>query len=656
VSRLLVAALAAVAVVGAGASQAGKTARAGGYWIVLASDRDGQGRVYSVRPDGSRLTPLFARDNAPYPLAISGDGGTIAYSGQNETIFVSRANGRGFRRLTSGASAVLSRDGKRVAVTSGFPSRIAVIGADGRGRRPFAIGGEPDWAPSGKALVFRRDVGESATILLVQPLRGRPRALVRGPFAGGPEGPAWSPDGRWIAYEISSEGGSRAGLYLVRPDGSRLHRLVRGDVHPFAWSADGKRLAFNRGFAGDVVVVGVDGGGLRRLHLPGVGRVQALSWSPDGRRLALEDERRTNIGRIWVVGVDARGLRRVAGVGANRLVGWTRLAPMRRPAPPLPPSERVVGATAVETARPVADLSADESRVAFAVGSTAVDCDHVVVWTPAKRALARFGRPAVCGEGNGAGAIYDVELAGSRAAWAEIISCGNHCEVALESGALGGPAPILASDVGEAGGEVVDFHLHGDGGLLVFDNGSRLVRIGSGREPCDEAANYGTKRICTTLRRGAHAAAADSVSDGRIAVREPDAVAVLDAKGALVRVFPFGHDEVGVARLDGGRLLVARSRVLEVYDVATGAGVLQRPLPSGYQLVDVDGGVAVLRRAAKVVVLRLGDGRSVTLAPGRAPVSADLEPAGLYYSYATRDGGGRVLFMPRSELLGRLGS
>jgi hypothetical protein len=152
-----------------------------------------------------------------------------------------------------------------------------------------------------------------------------------------------------------------------------------------------------------------------------------------------------------------------------------------------------------------------------------------------------------------------------------------------------------------------------------------------------------------------HAVAAESVSGSLIAVREPDAVAILDANGALARFFPFGHDEVTAARLDGDRLVVTRGSLIEVYDVSSGAGVLQRPLPSGFELEEADGGIAVLRRSADVVLLRLADGHELTLEPGLAPVYADLEPPGLYYSYATAAGEGRVAFMPRSEVLARLG-
>ena len=86
--------------------------------------------------------------------------------------------------------------------------------------------------------------------------------------------------------------------------------------------------------------------------------------------------------------------------------------------------------------------------------------------------------------------------------------------------------------------------------------------------------------------------------------------------------------------------------MLEVYDVATGARVRSLPIPVGFRLGDVDGGTAVLLATEAITLLRLDDGTSRTLAPGRAPVLADLEPAGLYYSYATGDGGGRVVSCP----------
>jgi TolB protein len=40
--------------------------------------------------------------------------------------------------------------------------------------------------------------------------------------------PAWSPDGRWIAFSSNREG-PVFDLYLIRPDGTELQRITHGD-------------------------------------------------------------------------------------------------------------------------------------------------------------------------------------------------------------------------------------------------------------------------------------------------------------------------------------------------------------------------------------------------------------------------------------------
>ena len=57
--------------------------------------------------------------------------------------------------------------------------------------------------------------------------------------------PAWSPDGRWIAYFAYRDGGYD--IWAVAPDGSNQHRLTWGtfDDREPAWSHDGTRLAFS---------------------------------------------------------------------------------------------------------------------------------------------------------------------------------------------------------------------------------------------------------------------------------------------------------------------------------------------------------------------------------------------------------------------------
>jgi len=57
--------------------------------------------------------------------------------------------------------------------------------------------------------------------------------------------PAWSPDGKWIAFMGYRDGGYA--IWAVAPDGSHLHKLTWGafDDREPAWSHDGRRIAFS---------------------------------------------------------------------------------------------------------------------------------------------------------------------------------------------------------------------------------------------------------------------------------------------------------------------------------------------------------------------------------------------------------------------------
>ena len=92
--------------------------------------------------------------------------------------------------------------------------------------------------------------------------RTSPTPTVRAPFdrnrvLGSADQPAWSPDGRWIAYRAvertsqqSDSGGSIAdpgsGLVIVRPDGTGERTIAAPGVGAFVWGPDSGRLLFVR--------------------------------------------------------------------------------------------------------------------------------------------------------------------------------------------------------------------------------------------------------------------------------------------------------------------------------------------------------------------------------------------------------------------------
>jgi Tol biopolymer transport system component len=122
----------------------------------------------------------------------------------------------------------------------------------------------------------------------------------------GGQSPSLSPDGNWVAYEWRGEKGDNWDIYVKEVDGPGFNRLTTNpadDRNP-AWSPDGRQIAFLRA-SGDrwvLYLISALGGGERKLTEVGFG---SLSWSPDGRNIAFADRKSPkDPWSIWLLSVE----------------------------------------------------------------------------------------------------------------------------------------------------------------------------------------------------------------------------------------------------------------------------------------------------------------------------------------------------------------
>src|SRR5438093_588165 len=103
-----------------------------------------------------------------------------------------------------------------------------------------------------------------------------------------------SPDGKWLAFVVSSPDESRnrmtAEIWIAATDGSGIRRLTNSpgsDTHP-RWSPDGSSIAFlsDRREVTQVFSLPLAGGEARQITRLKT-RVHGFEWAPDGKQIAL---------------------------------------------------------------------------------------------------------------------------------------------------------------------------------------------------------------------------------------------------------------------------------------------------------------------------------------------------------------------------------
>ena len=199
-----------------------------------------------IDPDGSNLRPLEATRNPDLNLGcgdVSPDGTRIALEGfgqnghaeLNGIYSVRASDGGGLVRLLKGPVSTprYSPDGTRLSffdtkegVSPTGSGALFVMAADGTGPVRITPWGysfdDHAWSPDGSWIVFQRPYGQ---LYLVRPdgsdLHRVPLDL---PPATGALNPSWSSDGTWIVFSLQRS--DQAEIYMARPDGTGLRKVT----------------------------------------------------------------------------------------------------------------------------------------------------------------------------------------------------------------------------------------------------------------------------------------------------------------------------------------------------------------------------------------------------------------------------------------------
>jgi dipeptidyl aminopeptidase/acylaminoacyl peptidase len=147
--------------------------------------------------------------------------------------------------------------------------------AGGRRVRRFRRGIDPAWSPDGRRLAFVAPGAGGAGDIFVVDADGRHKGRITRTDRVQEASPSWSPDGRHLVVD------RRGSIVVLRADGGGERRL-RAGLQP-AWSPGGRRIAFTDG--DNLHLVSARGGRARPVT-SATGAQTAPAWSPDGRRLA----------------------------------------------------------------------------------------------------------------------------------------------------------------------------------------------------------------------------------------------------------------------------------------------------------------------------------------------------------------------------------
>lgn len=306
--------------------------------------------------DAATTAPTTPKPSSSVEAPFSQVGGWIAYSSGDGIWAADPARpDRRIRLSRAGGDPIAwSSDGTKLLIRRASPggsAALAVLEADGTETRltdDDPTGGS--FSPDGSEVVYAAGPWERSAIYAVRSDGGAPRLILRSTRqVSFPDGhsalafayqPALSRDGTRIAYFDGMYDHSH-NLWVANADGTERRVVLdeevsaAGHIRALTWSPDGEWLAFATDSS--LYVVRPDGTGLRRVVSGQFVTAPAVQWSPDGSRIAYlrtggtcvsptgkDEDLACEEGALSIVNVDGTGEQVIEGIRTPEIawIAW----------------------------------------------------------------------------------------------------------------------------------------------------------------------------------------------------------------------------------------------------------------------------------------------------------------------------------------------
>jgi|GEM_PF-1358492 len=252
-------------------------------WVDLTRGEAYTRQIWVMSADGSGAHQILERSRWP---AFSPDGTRVAYYELDTGMHLADGNGGGGKAVVTGAACCYSwsPDGVWLAYTqsinqnkpTGPLKRIKVDTAFNYGNQDIhdlgVQGLAPAYSPDGKQIAFGGCLTNSSTcgIFVISSDGGSPRVLTQD-YGGNPH---WSPKGDKIVYHAGVANEGRNQVFVVDADGKNKKQLTtatKGNDGQPIFSQDGTRIFYRSDQDGTewaIYVMNADGSNKKKLYAP----------------------------------------------------------------------------------------------------------------------------------------------------------------------------------------------------------------------------------------------------------------------------------------------------------------------------------------------------------------------------------------------------